>query len=417
MGHPDFGRLVPCSCQEQALARERATRLLRYSNLGPLTRLTFDSLVANGRSSDPANQERFRQALAAAKDYAEDPRGWLMLAGVSGCGKTHLAAAIANRVLERGQPVFFILVADLLDHLRSAFGPESDLSYDQLFELVRKVPLLILDDLGGQSSTPWAQEKLFQLLNHRYNAQLPTVITTNQPLEAMEERLRTRLTDPALCRVYVVEERSLGVVEQWGTLDLPLLREMTFENFDYRGLHLPRDQRQNLAEAHRVARDFAENPEGWLVLTGTCGCGKTHLAAAIANYQRKRGQPVLFVVVPDLLDHLRSTFSPESRVAYDELFEQVRQAPLLVLDDFGSQTSSPWAQEKLYQVINYRYNARLATVITTNLELERIEGRFSSRMLDPRVSNVFAIIAPDYRSDMRPVERPAAAPRRRQRSQ
>ena len=88
---------------------------------------------------------------------------------------------------------------------------------------------------------------------------------------------------------------------------------------------------------------------------------------------------------------------------------------MLILDDFGAQSSSPWAQEKLYQLINYRYNARLATIITTNLELEKIEGRFSSRMLDPRVSNPFAIIAPDYRSDVRSMERPATSSSRRRR--
>ena len=57
--------------------------------------------------------------------------------------------------------------------------------------------------------------------------------------------------------------------------------------------------------------------------------------------------------------------------------------PMLVLDEFGEQSTTPWAQEKLYQVINYRYNARLATVITTTLSFDEIESRVSSRMVDP----------------------------------
>ena len=58
---------------------------------------------------------------------------------------------------------------DLLDHLRATFAPGSDVSYDELFETVAIAPLLVLDDLGTQSSTQWAQEKMFQILNHRYN--------------------------------------------------------------------------------------------------------------------------------------------------------------------------------------------------------------------------------------------------------
>ncbi|MFB0556307.1 MAG: DNA replication protein DnaC, partial [Dehalococcoidia bacterium] len=106
--------------------------------------------------------------------------------------------------------------------------------------------------------------------------------------------------------------------------------------------------------------------------------------------------------VPDLLDHLRSTFSPQSNISYDEFFEGIKQCPLLILDDFGEQSVTPWAQEKLYQLINYRYNARLPTMITSCFSLDEIEPRISSRMADPRLSLVFNIIAPDYRSDVKP---------------
>jgi DNA replication protein DnaC len=109
-------------------------------------------------------------------------------------------------------------------------------------------------------------------------------------------------------------------------------------------------------------------------------------------------------VVPDFLDHLRSTFSPESKISYDQFFESVKSAPLLILDDFGAQTSSPWAQEKLYQIINHRYNARLPTVITTNCSLEEIENRISSRLADTKISVSFNIMAPHYRAD-RPNQR------------
>ena len=198
-------------------------------------------------------------------------------------------------------------------------------------------------------------------------------------------------------------------LEQYSNL-APLSR-MTFESFDTRRVNLTLEQRESLEGALRDARSFARAPQGWLVFQGVNGCGKTHLAAAIGNYQLKQGRPVLFVSVADLLDHLRSTFSPESSVSYDELFERVRNTPLLILDDMGEHSATPWAREKLYQIINHRYNSVMPTVITTCLSSEEIEDRINSRMLDPRVSNVLGITASDYRSDRKPVRGKKPAPR------
>ncbi|GAG78893.1 unnamed protein product, partial [marine sediment metagenome] len=182
----------------------------------------------------------------------------------------------------------------------------------------------------------------------------------------------------------------------WGP-EFELQKGMTFDKFDWRRVNLLPEQRQNLEQAFRLALDFAKSPEGWLVFMGVTGCGKTHLAAAIVNYRYQANQPALFIVVPEFLDHLRSTFNPESKVSYDQLFERVKTAPLLIMDDFGEQSTTPWAREKLYQVINYRYNARLATVITTRYSLqeilEEIEGSVSSRLVDIKISTPFNIIA------------------------
>ncbi|GAI33432.1 unnamed protein product, partial [marine sediment metagenome] len=256
------------------------------------------------------------------------------------------------------------------------FRPEfalGEIPYDRFFDQVRSTQLLILDDLGAQTSTPWAKEKMDQLLNHRFSHELPTVITTSTQPEQLEERLRTRLTDPRLCQVYPIEEEQANIMDySWGP-GLELQKKMTFASFDWERVNLPSEQRDNLERVYRLALDFAKSPDGWLVLQGVTGCGKTHLAAAIVNYHYQAGKPALFVVVPEFLDHLRSTFSPESKVSYDQLFEKVKTTTLLVLDDFGEQATTPWAQEKMYQVINYRYNARLATVITTRCSLDEIE--------------------------------------------
>jgi DNA replication protein DnaC len=127
------------------------------------------------------------------------------------------------------------------------------------------------------------------------------------------------------------------------------------------------------------------------------GNGKTHLAAAIANYLADSGEPVLFIVVPDLLDHLRAAFSPASGVRYDKRFDEVRAAPILVLDDLGTESATAWAREKLYQIFNHRYNARLPTVITTATPIKELDPKLASRMLDDNRCQFFVLEVPSYR--------------------
>ena len=183
LGDPAFGKAITCSCRQG----EVRDRLRRRSQIGALGDRTFDNFHPGGRIQlSERNQRLLRDALKGCREYAEDPPFWLLLCGPPGCGKTHLAAAIANRQIELGTEVFFTVVPDLLDHLRATYLPGGDVSYDDLFETVKSAPLLVLDDLGTQSSTQWAQEKLFQIMNYRYTANLATVITTNEPVGQLD---------------------------------------------------------------------------------------------------------------------------------------------------------------------------------------------------------------------------------------
>ncbi|MGD9115785.1 MAG: ATP-binding protein [Dehalococcoidia bacterium] len=218
---------------------------------------------------------------------------------------------------------------------------------------------------------------------------------------------------PCRCTLADREKGRQSRLQKYSGLEAKLLRQMTFDSFDPKRVNLPPEQRDNLKKAFDTALDFAKAPEGWLVFMGVNGCGKTHLAAAIANYVLKEGRPVKFVVVPDLLDHLRSTFNPESPVSYDHLFEEVKNAPLLILDDMGKQSTTPWAEEKLYQIINHRYNHQLPTVVTTNCDLGEIDSPVSSRLADPKISVVWNINAPDYRTDATLSRKKPTRPRKR----
>ena len=400
--HPNFGKLFPCRCQLVDVERQRLEQLRALGNMDHLARLTFDGFVPEGYGLAREKATNLRHAFEEARQYAENPHGWLVFFGGYGCGKTHLAAAIANRVIERGAAVLFVVVPDLLDHLRATFGPNSPVSYDQRFDQVRNAPLLILDDLGTQSSTAWAQEKLFQILNYRYNARLPTVISSNHRLEEIDLRIRSRLVDPDLARILTIlapDFRRSGVDQDQSDLStLSLMQDMTFDRFRMReDESLSTEEQASLQSALAFCQAYAESPEDWLVLTGVYGCGKTHLAAAIANHIVSRGQSALFVVVPDLLDHLRATFGPSSPVRFDKRIEEVRTAPLLVLDDLGTESASPWAREKLYQLFNYRYNARLATVVTTAQTTEDLDPRLRTRMLDDDRCTYLLLAVPSYR--------------------
>jgi DNA replication protein DnaC len=113
------------------------------------------------------------------------------------------------------------------------------------------------------------------------------------------------------------------------------------------------------------------------------------------------GMAVRFAVVPDLLAELRETFAPSSETTYNEAFERMRQVELLVLDDFGAQNDTPWVEEELFKLLNYRYNAFLPTVITTNkVGFIGIEDRLRSRLNDRRLVRTITFpYAKDYRQE------------------
>ena len=405
VGHPNFGKLFPCSCRFAEIEAAQKNRQLEISSLGPLAGKTFDNFLPEGHTTDAAQRASLRLAFETARKYADSPRGWLLLTGGYGCGKTHLAAAIANARLAAGQPVMFINAPDLLDHLRATYGPGSEVSYDELFERVRNIPLLIIDDLGAESPTPWAQEKLYQIFNHRYNLALPTVVTSNVELERFDPRLRSRLVDMDLARRIDMDAPDFRRAEpdQTDLSSLEYHRDQTFETFESRKKEplLLAEHYQLLQTAFDEAKRFADDPGGWLVLTGSHGCGKTHLAAAIANQRVRLGQPALFITFADLLDHLRATFSPDSYVRYDKRFAEVKSAPLLVLDDLALESATPWAREKLMQLIDYRYVASLPTVVTTSTKEAQLDERLKTRLLDPRLSTVCPITAPIYKGGKR----------------
>lgn len=400
VGHPDFGKAFPCTCQHAAIQARRAANLRALGNLDLVGDKTFDNFLTDLPLYSTDQNASLHWSLTQAREYAAHPKGWLLFSGNYGSGKTHLAVAIANYRLEQGDEVLFMTVPDLLDHLRATFAPSTEIAYDDLFERLRNVPLLILDDLGAESATPWAQEKLFQLINHRYLHRLCTVVTTNVDLERIDPRVRSRLLDRTLTvqiNMPLPDFRRLDASQDQNPIfDLGLYGDMVFEAFDFREHTLPERERRNLRHAYEIALEYAQQPQDWLLLIGTHGCGKTFLAASIANYRHAQGDSVILVTVPDLLDYLRATFGPTTNTAFSKRFYEIRSVSLLILDQLDLTNASSWALEKIRQIVDYRYLKRLPTVFTTTQPLEDLDPQIRSRVLDTRRCHVFAILAPDY---------------------
>jgi DNA replication protein DnaC len=398
---PDFGVLEVCECQRAKKQKESTQRLYKVSNLDVFKDMIFENFDIKGISGGQEINKTLEVAFNSSQNYARNLKGWLLLMGGFGCGKTHLAAAIANQAVSFGVNTLFLTVPDLLDWLRFTFSSH-ETTYEKRFEEIRDIPFLVLDDLGTQNATSWAQEKLFQIINHRYIHKLPTVITTNLSWSQIEDRVSSRLQDRELVVKVQIDAQdfrnplSEGEVSPISSLS-QISSHRTFENFNTRKSEkLPSDAQNSIDQAYYAAQQFADKPNGWLVLMGMYGTGKTHLAAAIGKYRAALGEEPIFTVVPDLLDHLRATFSPTSSVSYDSVFNQVRTAKLLILDDLGTQSATPWAREKLYQVLNYRYETKLPTVITTSATLKEIDPRIRSRMMDERVCQIYKVIVPPY---------------------
>lgn len=133
------------------------------------------------------------------------------------------------------------------------------------------------------------------------------------------------------------------------------LKNCSFESYNLKGAG------EDCAKAKGLARSALDDNLS-LVLAGTAGVGKTHLASAMILKRIEDGRESLFVSVPEWLQEMRGEMDGKGGNA----FEAVKNAPFLVLDDLGAEKGSQWVSEKLYMLLNHRYSQQMQTVITTN---------------------------------------------------
>ena len=150
--------------------------------------------------------------------------------------------------------------------------------------------------------------------------------------------------------------------------------EASLATFDWNRLPEPQ-ARQLQAYAAGLAEHLAE---GWgLVLSGGVGCGKTHLAVGLGVLALGLGYSAYATTLDELLRGLRSSYQSRKPGKEARLLARVAEVDLLILDDLGLERPTPWARERLAQVIQQRYNRGRALLVTTGLgldELERVWG-------------------------------------------
>ena len=135
------------------------------------------------------------------------------------------------------------------------------------------------------------------------------------------------------------------------------------------------------------AKHVIKNPRQSLYISGGAGTGKTFLAAILAQELMKAGKSVLFVDVPTLLDNLRKTFnkSSDSDTTLDEMMKALSTADVLILDDMGVENPTAWVAERVYLIVNDRYNTDKPVIVTSNLSLGALINRFADEITGTRI--------------------------------
>ena len=116
----------------------------------------------------------------------------LLFEGSCGTGKTHLAVAISLALIQQGVPVVCKTSIDMLSDIKQCYQKDSTVSEEEVVGVYKTVDLLTIDDLGKEQATEWSVSVLYNIINERYEAMLPTIITTNYKTSALIDRLSAK---------------------------------------------------------------------------------------------------------------------------------------------------------------------------------------------------------------------------------
>lgn len=155
------------------------------------------------------------------------------------------------------------------------------------------------------------------------------------------------------------------------------------------------------AQRAAIAPVIAEHPEKpFLILHGNVGAGKTFAAvAAIREVRRRYGRHCAFWPVVSLLERYRATFDADRAMETSATIDaELRRAHVLVLDDFGKQKSTEWAQQQIYRLVNERWSSRRGLIVTTNVNPDDFDEAVRSRLWDRQIATAVQFAGTDRRA-------------------
>ena len=198
---------IICECRNRQQEQKKLLQLFDSAKIPK--RYMFKRLDNFDRSRQPKAFKKAEDYLQNWDELSRAGKG-LLFVGDVGTGKTHLAYAVMLELLRRGVKGMAATVPDLMDDLRLKRGETTEKQLVQINTL-KTIDLLLLDDLGAQRNTEWVTERLFIILNARYNNMLPTIITSNERLEDLEatpgwRRIIDRIVE--MCAVVVMDGES-----------------------------------------------------------------------------------------------------------------------------------------------------------------------------------------------------------------
>lgn len=176
---------VPCSYQRQKEEEESRKRLIKSHHISP------DILEASFRNFDLEESGRL-DAFHAVLQFCvtvkpgEDPMG-IYLYGPLGVGKSYLLGAAANKLAERNIASYMVFVPEFIREIKGAIMEQK---VEEKIEALQTVPVLILDDIGAETITPWARDEILgPVLQYRVAHKLPTLYTSNYDYDQLEDHL------------------------------------------------------------------------------------------------------------------------------------------------------------------------------------------------------------------------------------
>jgi DNA replication protein DnaC len=158
-----------------------------------------------------------------------------------------------------------------------------------------------------------------------------------------------------------------------------------------------------------MARDYIESfgaPEAdrskpGLLLYGDTGSGKTHILASVLKELIAKGHSALYYNVPNLFKDIRATYRDDNEIDEDQLLEGIVRSEILALDDLGAEKTSDWVLDRLYLIINQRYEDCRPTLVTTNHDWPMDVERNAGKRIASRLAETCTIVGPFPKQDWR----------------